>query len=431
MKTKKRLVGAVIIISLLLLCIATAATVIKTYTDRGFVFSKGTLYIKDGTVYLIDGDSATVVSDCTKNKDLFEKFENGNRVLLLHDGIETTLPSRTGGYFILLLSSGDSSFAPNVKLLGEKKENSDPKKSERLDFKAHYVRTDGGFDEGNDYPQKVIVKTKDELLAYYEKNKDTYWLGRKSDLYEGARDDGFLDVCDLYDEAFFTKKALLMVLLEEGSGSVRHRVDCALLRYDGILEVSISALVPEAGTDDMALWHVMIELDRNLLPDKTDDVEVIYNNPLYLDTSKNEEGLGAFSFSFRWGTYGQSFYDSRSGKLIKTKDSTHPEDYVTECFLSEKELQGIYDMIQYLDMKSYPDEYNPHGNAVSTPYMSLELSVRDGNFEKTVTVPETALSYDAKSEKGQRFLDVCRYIEDIICATNEWKALPDYEFLYD
>ena len=32
---------------------------------------------------------------------------------------------------------------------------------------------------------------------------------------------------------------------------------------------------------------------------------------------------------------------------------------------------------------------------------------------------------------GQKFLDVCKAIEDILTSTDEWKALPDYEFYYD
>ena len=32
-----------------------------------------------------------------------------------------------------------------------------------------------------------------------------------------------------------------------------------------------------------------------------------------------------FSFSLIWGAYGTSSYDSRTGKLVKTTDATHPE----------------------------------------------------------------------------------------------------------
>ena len=139
----------------------------------------------------------------------------------------------------------------------------------------------------------------------------------------------------------------------------------------------------------------------------------------------------SFSFSLTWGCYGISSYDSTTGRLVKTSDATHPEDYVTTYYLTDEQKQEIYNLIIGLDIEKYPDEYNPHKNAVSTPYMTLILSVKANGIEKTVTVPETVLSYDANNRKGQKFLDVCKAIEDILTTTQEWKVLPEYEFFYD
>ncbi len=138
-----------------------------------------------------------------------------------------------------------------------------------------------------------------------------------------------------------------------------------------------------------------------------------------------------FEFSITWGTYGVSSYDSKNGTLIKTTDATHPEDYKTTLKLSDKQYSAIWKLIQGLDIESYPDNYNPHGNGVSTPYMSLVLSVSSPEINKTVTVKETMISNTADNEKGQKFLDVCRGIEEILTATEEWKSLPEYEHLYD
>lgn len=138
-----------------------------------------------------------------------------------------------------------------------------------------------------------------------------------------------------------------------------------------------------------------------------------------------------FSFSLTWGCYGISSYDSATGRLVKTSDATHPEDYVTTYYLTDEQKQEIYNLITELNIEKYPDEYNPHKNAVSTPYMTLILSVKTDGIDKTVTCPETVLSYDANNRKGQKFLDVCKAIEEILTATDEWKALPEYEFFYD
>ena len=154
--------------------------------------------------------------------------------------------------------------------------------------------------------------------------------------------------------------------------------------------------------------------------------------------AKNEAGLGFaggkypnYSFSLTWGTYGISSYDSKTGTLIKTKDATNPKDYTTNLKLTEQQYSAIWKLIKSLDIDSYPDKYNPHKNGASTPYMTLILSVKSDDIDKTVTVEETILSYDANNKKGQKFLDVCKGIEEILTETNEWKSLPEYEFLYD
>ena len=65
------------------------------------------------------------------------------------------------------------------------------------------------------------------------------------------------------------------------------------------------------------------------------------------------------------------------------------------------------------------------------PGIALILTIRIGETERTIRAEDISLSYQAGNKKGQRFLDVCREISDTLSATEEWKALPDYEFYYD
>ena len=143
------------------------------------------------------------------------------------------------------------------------------------------------------------------------------------------------------------------------------------------------------------------------------------------------EDIDSFSFSLVWDCYGISSYDSLSGKLVKTNVATHPEDYITEYTLTEEEKKRIYMLISELDILTYPNEYNPHNNGlVSEPSMDLILSVSIDGMEKTVKAKDIALSYDADNPKGQKFLNVCKEIKDLLTATDEWKSLPDYEVLF-
>ncbi|MCR4935635.1 MAG: zf-HC2 domain-containing protein [Oscillospiraceae bacterium] len=137
-----------------------------------------------------------------------------------------------------------------------------------------------------------------------------------------------------------------------------------------------------------------------------------------------------FSFALTWGAYGISSYDSATGKLVKTTDASHPEDYVTYHTLTEEESERIFDLIAALNVFSYPTEYDP-GNGSSEPSITLILTVRFGGETRTIRAENISLSMTSNDEKGQAFLNVCREISDMLTETPEWAALPDYERLYD
>ena len=138
-----------------------------------------------------------------------------------------------------------------------------------------------------------------------------------------------------------------------------------------------------------------------------------------------------FSFSLTWNVYGVSSYDSETGRLVKTIDATEPEDYVTELTLSEERLGEIYEIVRALEIESYPDEYDPAEGMGSDPFYTIELSVRYNGVEKTVRCEEVAIGAEGADAKGRRFLEAVWSIRDILTATEEWQALPEYEVFYD
>lgn len=149
---------------------------------------------------------------------------------------------------------------------------------EALEWCAQYIRTNGG-QEGVAFPGVVIIESAQALTDYYTANKDTFDLDRKDTVYADTTI-GFLDACDQFDEAFFEKSCLVFVLLEEGSGSVRHEVRSVEQTAGGKLAVSIDTRVPEVGTDDMAQWHIILELSRDVLVERAEDVLVYLDGNL-------------------------------------------------------------------------------------------------------------------------------------------------------
>ena len=65
-------------------------------------------------------------------------------------------------------------------------------------------------------------------------------------------------------------------------------------------------------------------------------------------------------------------------------------------------------------------------------YVDVDVTLFLGDIDKIITVPEAAIGYDSgRTPEAQRFLDAIKAIRDILVNTEEWKALPDYEFIYD
>ena len=138
-----------------------------------------------------------------------------------------------------------------------------------------------------------------------------------------------------------------------------------------------------------------------------------------------------FSFSLTWGSYGISSYDSVSGKLVKTSDATHPENYITELILTGEEFDSIFEIISALDVDSYPDIYNPNPDVMQEPSVTLVLTVTNNGETKTISAVDICDDAAHADAKGKKFINACREISQILTSSEEWQALPDYEFYYE
>ncbi len=130
-------------------------------------------------------------------------------------------------------------------------------------FEAQYVRTDGCSADG-DYPYHAVIDSKEELMAYYEANKTLFDLERRDTVYSDSTM-GFLDACDKYDDRYFDGQNLVLIVLQEGSGSIRPEVTDVRARRDenGVQlgwNITVKSIAPEVVTDDMAHWHLFLEV---------------------------------------------------------------------------------------------------------------------------------------------------------------------------
>ena len=138
-------------------------------------------------------------------------------------------------------------------------------------------------------------------------------------------------------------------------------------------------------------------------------------------------------FFLRWGVYGQSSYDSKTGTLVKTTavEKREPSEYEANLILSKEQRTTVYEILNSLGINDYPDVYDPYmaedgSSMYSSPSVTITL-IFDG---KTINCPNIAIGGEATTEQGKKFISAVRGIIDLLTSTKEWSALPDYEVMY-
>ncbi len=127
-----------------------------------------------------------------------------------------------------------------------------------IPFSAVYCRGNRQKEELSFGGLRVIGSTA-EMDAY----RQTYW---PSSSYDELLENGKTVTAQLdsYDTAFFAEHLLVIALVEEGSGSIRHEVVSCTTASSGS-EITIRWFYPNpdgVGTCDMAYWHIPIALKR-------------------------------------------------------------------------------------------------------------------------------------------------------------------------
>lgn len=277
-----------------------------------------------------------------------------------------------------------------------------------VDYGVQYIRTDG-YQEAMRYPAVDVICSTDELNTYYLLYSTVYDLERRQQVYSDTTV-GFLDACDRYDAAFFEENCLVFVLLEEGSGSIRHRVSGCTVSPEGLLGVRIDTLIPELGTDDMAQWHIILELSNTVGIGDMGSVQVWLDGKLAFDGTQlspekngsilkvppnallyHPDGTAALLASgYFW------MYPDRDGTMTGCKaDALHPldcKDILTPIYVNadcaQLRFYGIPDAASRAQLAAEPDSirircwpdsvWNTNVAYETTPYETV--ACKDGTF---------------------------------------------------
>lgn len=140
-----------------------------------------------------------------------------------------------------------------------------------LEFKASYERSPY-YNSSKKYPIITICKSKECLKEHEGKVK-----GLTVSMLSCVSDNRDTNI-SRYDDEFFAENALIIITLDESSGSVRHNVK-KVIKEGNEISIAIERKVPELGTADMAEWNIYIELNAEDI-DENDIVNLGLNKGL-------------------------------------------------------------------------------------------------------------------------------------------------------
>ena len=127
-----------------------------------------------------------------------------------------------------------------------------------VDFDAQYICA-GSKKELFAYPAVKIIRSANEMTRYLKN--------------ETHMSEELVSACEKYNADYFKEQILIIVLLEEGSGSVRHEVE-KVGSDNTHAVIQIKSIAPEVGTCDMAWWHILIEPEAGVQIADEEDVTV-------------------------------------------------------------------------------------------------------------------------------------------------------------
>ncbi len=264
---KKVIVIFSTILAIILLIVAIAFVGLGIALYKGYGFIEGQFLItNDGYMIIDKNNSPIVMSNQSKNEKIFEDLTNGDKIIAVIGMIEETYPARTDLHFLIKLSDGEYKDLPESTLfsLGELGWIDTPPVTENAIGFSVTPHKSTNTPSGIMFPQIRVIKSVEDFNNYVSEFNNEFANEREK-----------------YDEKYFEEKTLIVLLLEEGSGSITHTVNDLVMSEDGKLYVYIDRNVPEVGTCDMAYWHIFIEPNSNMTDKIKDlswtDIKLVFN----------------------------------------------------------------------------------------------------------------------------------------------------------
>ncbi len=104
----KKKIGISVLLAVLILIIAG----VIWFFSRSLTISTARCIVTKQKCMMVLDNSPIGMSNHSWDKELFEDLDTGDKILVVHDGIEESYPGQTGAYFCIRLEKGSSADVP-------------------------------------------------------------------------------------------------------------------------------------------------------------------------------------------------------------------------------------------------------------------------------------------------------------------------------
>ena len=240
------------------------------------------LMTTDGTCLLLCDSSPIVLSNRTGRSDAFADLQTGDRLLVLHDGVEESYPARTGAYAVFRQSCGTAADIPQEVIdqlaeLGWNIEGAEP--SVRVLTDREFTAAVSWANYAEDSALYATSLNRDQMyqssirhLPVWQVNNTTELAGWKETFggilsLEQGYDEvpTFSAVTAEMDESFFRQQSVLLVYVPSNSCSYRYMINSIDLYGQQLCVHVQQANDPEDVDSAMAGWLMTVTIPKELL----------------------------------------------------------------------------------------------------------------------------------------------------------------------
>lgn len=234
-------------------------------------------------IVMID-DSPIVMSLRTGNEKRFDGLESGDKIFILHDGIQETYPGGTGVYFLMKLSDGDMSnisetahrqlcemgwLSAESLILSENNylpalfDISSAMSYSMFDenkIKLSAINADKMNDEEVTHLPVFKFDTAEEFNAFLSEFDKEFDSG-----YSNA--DDFREKMKEYDDAYFEDKSVILVYFKTGSSNVSYNVESVYFDGETFCLNFRQSTSGDGGLAVMSSWMTAVGVEKSFTAD--------------------------------------------------------------------------------------------------------------------------------------------------------------------